>query len=302
MTVLGEERDLDVIELRRVCEVVARDSGALASAARARASGYSPGPLTTVETKSSPSDLVTQIDRDVDDFVRELLGRERPGEKVRSEERGGAYSEWGITWVVDPIDGTVNFVRGLPFWAVSIAAVYRGITVAACVHAPALGWTFIAAEGHGAYWRDGTSLLSPLVLDDKGTFDLAAGLVATGLSYNAVQKAKQGRLLPVLIEHSGDIRRCGSAALDLCMVAAGVVDAYFEHGLSDHDWRGGGLIAQEAGALVRLPAEESCVIDDGLGTDCVFASAPHVEADLERLLRAGGAAELSLADPAPVHP
>ncbi|MCK2239972.1 MULTISPECIES: inositol monophosphatase family protein [unclassified Crossiella] len=295
MTVIGvPDHDLHVRDLQHFCEQIAREAGSWAMAWLDRHRSYSPTRLSSVEHKASATDLVTEADREIERLLGHWIATQRPGEPVVGEEFGGSGESHVITWVLDPIDGTTNFAQGLPFWAISVAAVYNTVTVAACVHAPALGWTFTAAEGCGARFRAGNLPAHQMSVSTHE--DFGSSLVATGYSYNAEQKALQARLSAELINAVGDIRRCGSAALDLCMVGAGLIDGFFEHGLGHWDWAGGSLIALEAGAILRTPARDVNV-DDGLGGDCVFAAAPGIAAALERLLREAGAQRLTVPTP-----
>lgn len=234
----------------------------------------------SVGTKSSETDVVTAGDTEAEGLARQLLNRARPGEPVLGEERGGTGETAGsVCWVIDPIDGTVNYVYGFPWFAVSVAAQRDGASLAgAVVQAPG-GWCFSAAAGAGAD-LDGT----PLHVRDCPSLELA--LLGTGFGYRAARRARQANMIAAMLPRVRDIRRSGSAALDLCAVASGWLDAYAEHGLSRWDWAAGGLIAREAGAVVRLPDGAR---DDGLG-DMTVAASPAVADGLIELLRDSGAA------------
>ena len=233
-----------------------------------------------VGTKTSRTDVVTAADTAAERAVRELLAQRRPGEPVLGEEEGGMPARPGtLCWVVDPIDGSVNYLYGLPWYAVSVAAQRDGVTLAGAVVQPAPGRTFSAARGRGAQ-LDG----DPVRASAATRLELA--MLATGFSYRAERRARQAELVARLLPRVRDIRRAGSSALDLCAVACGWVDAYVEHGLNRWDWAAGALIAEEAGALVRLPGGA----DDGLGADAIFAAAAGVYEQLAALLREAGAA------------
>jgi myo-inositol-1(or 4)-monophosphatase len=196
-----------------------------------------------IDTKSTPTDVVTEVDRAVEAFIRGQLGRHRPADAVLGEEAGGQAGTSGVRWFVDPIDGTVNFVLGLPDYAVSIAAEVQGRVVAGCVYNPLSGELFHAALGGGAYLGDQR-------LPGPREVPLARAVVGTGFSYEATRRARQAHALAALLPRIADIRRLGSAALDLCAVAAGRLDGYFEVGLNPWDWAAGILIASEAGCTV----------------------------------------------------
>lgn len=256
------------VELERVAIAVAEAAAAHVRARRpelfaafgsgpaAAAGGDAPTPA--VETKSTPTDPVTLADTESEALIREHLGRLRPDDDVLGEERGGSVEvPDGVRWVVDPIDGTVNYLYGIPAYAVSVAAQVGGESVAGAVVDVAAAVTYSAARGNGAYARSGAEGAVPKRLRCADVTDVGLALVASGFAYDQGRRRVQGELVGRLLPHIRDIRRIGAAALDLCMVASGRVDAHFEHGLSPWDWAAGGLIAAEAGAVVRLPAADS---------------------------------------------
>jgi myo-inositol-1(or 4)-monophosphatase len=196
-----------------------------------------------IDTKSTPTDMVTDVDRRAEAYILGELERRRPDDAVLGEEGGGRAGSSGVRWVVDPIDGTVNFVLGLPQYAVSIAAEVDGQIVAACVHNPVSDETFRATLGGGAFVGE-TRLSGPREVP------LERAVVGTGFAYDAAVRSRQGAVVAALLPHIADIRRFGSAALDLCATAAGRLDAYFEVGLNPWDWSAGVLIASEASCLV----------------------------------------------------
>ena len=202
-----------------------------------------PGDLGVQSTKSSPTDVVTEMDTAAERLIRDRILAARPHEGLIGEEGGGQPGTSGVTWVVDPIDGTVNYLYDLPAWSVSIGVEVDGVTVAGVVAAPRLGEVYTAWLGGGA-WCNGRPIAAR-----PGT-DLAGALVATGFGYQAARRERQGVIVGALLPRVRDIRRAGSAALDLCAVACGRVDAYFERGTQVWDRSAGGLIAVEAGALV----------------------------------------------------
>ena len=210
-----------------------------------------------VRTKSSPTDVVTEMDRRSEALITERIRAFRPGDTVLGEEGGqtlggqrvsdAAAAPGGVRWVVDPLDGTVNYLYGLPDWAVSIAAEVVGTILAGVVEVPRYGEAFTAEAGRGAWLhRDGQAI----ALRCTSGVTLGQALVGTGFGYDAGRRRIQGEVVAALLPRVRDIRRGGSAAVDLCSVAAGRMDAYFERGLNYWDYAAGGLIAREAGAVV----------------------------------------------------
>lgn len=195
-------------------------------------------------TKSSPTDVVTDADVRAERAIREVIRSARPDDGVAGEELGVQDGGAPVQWLVDPIDGTVNFVYGLPLWSISIAALVDNVTVAAVVRAPALNRCYTATFGGGAWCGEHR-------LRASSCPTLSQALVATGFGYTADRRQEQADALRGVLPRVRDIRRLGSAALDLCLVAAGQVDVYYERGPQDHDWAAGVLIAREAGAVVE---------------------------------------------------
>ncbi len=258
-------------DLLDVATLVAGEAAELARTAREAA-------IQDVGTKSSETDVVTAADLAVEKLVRSRLASLRPGEPVLGEEAGtsGSPDLSGVRWVVDPIDGTVNYLYGFPWYAVSLAAQVDGISVAAAVVEPASGRRWTAARGGGAF-LDGR----PLRVSSATRLELS--LVATGFGYRPERRERQAAGIPGLLSRIRDIRRAGAASLDLCAVAAGWLDGYFEHGLNRWDWAGGALIAEEAGAVVRLPP----TVDD-----MTFVAAPGIADELLTALEETGLADL----------
>jgi myo-inositol-1(or 4)-monophosphatase len=263
----------DHIELLELAERLARGAGALT--VRLRGGDR----VLDVDAKSSPTDLVTEVDRASERWLADELARLRPDDAMLGEEGADRAGGSGVRWVVDPIDGTVNFLYGLRPYAVSVAAERDGRVVAGAVHDPTSGETFGAVLGGGAY-LDGVRIGGSWV---AGGLDTA--VVATGFGYDAGLRAGQGEVLAGLLPRVGNVRRLGSAALDLCYVAAGRLDGYYEHGLKDWDRAAGLLVATEAGAVVgglrgRPPGAVT------------VAASPVVAAELTTLLEELGADEL----------
>jgi myo-inositol-1(or 4)-monophosphatase len=203
------------------------------------------GTVPDFDTKSTDTDVVTAADRVVERQVFAALRAIRPGDGVLGEEYGAAGpAEPGtVRWILDPIDGTVNYLYGLPVYALSLAAEVDGVVVAGVVRNPETGHEWTATRGGGAY-RGGRRLRGPTQTE------LAQALVGTGFGYAAPRRAHQGGVIAGLLPRVRDIRRFGSAALDLCLVAEGALDAFYEKGLNPWDHAAGGLIAAEAGVLV----------------------------------------------------
>ncbi len=213
-----------------------------------------------LDTKSSPTDVVTEMDRRSEALITGRIRAVRPGDAVLGEEGGqtpggplpdgtaGSAAEAALVrWVVDPLDGTVNYLYGLPDWAVSIAVEVNGAVVAGVVEVPRFGETFTAVAGHGAWLHRGGTAVA---LRCNSGVTLSQALVGTGFGYAAGRRQVQGEVVAALLPYVRDIRRGGSAAVDLCSVAAGRLDGFYERGLNYWDFAAGGLIAREAGAVV----------------------------------------------------
>jgi len=232
--------------------------------------------ISDVSTKSSATDVVTAADRAVERQVVAALRAARPHDTVLGEEYGAASAvaagPTAVRWILDPIDGTVNYLYGLPQYAVSLAAEVDGAVVAAVVHNAASGDEWTAVRGGGAH-RDGRRLRG------STQTELSQALVATGFGYGAARRAHQAAVLARLLPQVRDIRRFGAAAIDLCFAAEGSVDAYYEKGLNAWDHAAGGLVATEAGLLV------SGLSGAPPGPDLVVAAPPALFETLHDLLR-----------------
>lgn len=233
-----------------------------------------------VGAKTSATDVVTQLDTASEQAIVAHLLAARPDDSILGEESGQRPGSSGVRWVIDPLDGTVNYLYGLPLWAVSIAAESDGAVVAGVVGVPAMGHSYRAARGGGAHcWTAGTARR----LRVRDCESPAAALVATGFGYRAQRRASQGEAVAALLPQVRDIRRCGAAALDLCWLADGHYDAYYERGLHPWDMAAGTLIAREAGAVVTGAAGSQP--DEEL----LVAAVPGIHAEFHRMALAVGA-------------
>lgn len=233
-----------------------------------------------IESKTTPTDAVTVMDRAAEDVIVNGLRARRPGDRIVAEESGDSAVDSAVTWYVDPLDGTVNYLYALPTYAVSIAAMTDGAPVAGAVYDVARDEMYVASSGNGA-------TLNGRTLTCTTQTDPAVALVATGFGYDAGFRAQQAHVLQQVLPQVRDIRRAGSAALDLCSVAAGRVDAYYEAGMHVWDWAAGALIAREAGARV------DGLLGRGLGRAVLLAANPSLFASLHDLLVAAGAGDLA---------
>ncbi len=198
-----------------------------------------------VNTKSTAIDVVTQMDIKVEAFIVEELLAARPDDGLIGEEGADRASTSGITWVIDPLDGTVNYLYDLPGWNVSIGAKDEEGQLIGVVAAPSINSTWWAVRGEGAFFNG-----KPIRCNDP--IEMNRAMVATGFQYDVAHRGKQIEHLSKALPLIRDLRRNGAAAVDLCHVAMGRVDAYYEHGLKEWDWAAAGLIAREAGARFGL--------------------------------------------------
>jgi myo-inositol-1(or 4)-monophosphatase len=268
--------------LRSVAETLATEAAEFVRRRRAEVFGAAAGASDggAVRSKSTPTDPVTVVDTETERLLRDRLSQLRPGDPILGEEGGGPANPAttpadAVTWVLDPIDGTVNFVYGIPAYAVSVAAQINGESVAGAVADVVGDRVYSAAIGDGAHVIDGQEV-SPLRC--AAVDELSMALLGTGFGYSRQRRAAQAALLARMLPVVRDVRRIGSAALDLCMVATGRLDAFYEHGLQVWDRAAGGLIAAEAGARVLVPAPDV----DGAGL--VVAAAPGIADELLAVL------------------
>lgn len=232
-----------------------------------------------IETKSTPTDVVSQMDRGAERLIVDAITARRPDDAILGEEGADREGTSGVRWVIDPLDGTVNYLYRLPHWGVSIGVEIDGVGAIGVVVLPRLGAEYYAIAGAGAH----------RVLDGKdarihcSTVDsLSQSLVATGFNYDAQIRKRQARSMRSIIPAVRDIRRLGAGAVDLCLVADGTVDGYFEFGLHPWDLSAGSVIAREAGAVVcglqQAPASGEMVVAAGAG----------ISEDLVRLIEQSG--------------
>ncbi|MEV5748734.1 inositol monophosphatase family protein [Actinoallomurus sp. NPDC052308] len=241
-----------------------------------------PADLGVAYTKSSSTDVVTEMDRASERLIVDRIRAARPGDAFLGEEGGETGGSSGVRWIIDPIDGTVNYLYDLPDWAVSIAAEVDGEVLVGVVAVPMRGELYTAARGQGSHLVCVDGSIRPLRCNTGVSLDQA--LVATGFGYAAELRARQAEALLRVLPRVRDIRRGGSAAADLCSVAAGRVDAYYESGPKIWDFAAGALIVQEAGGSVG--GLHGAPPSAGL----TMAAAPDLFAPLHDLLDEAGAA------------
>lgn len=193
--------------------------------------------------KSTAIDIATQMDIASEKLIVDAILNARPDDAIIGEEGASRSGTSGITWVIDPVDGTVNYFYGLPGWNISIAAKDSSGTVVGVVHAPSIALTWHATRGGGAY-------VNGVKIECNNPVELNRALVSTGFAYDVKDRAHQLEIIDHLVPQIRDMRRIGAAATDLCCVATGMVDAYIETGLQEWDLAAGALIATEAGAVV----------------------------------------------------
>lgn len=247
--------------------------------------------VTVADTKSNDLDIVTAVDRDTESMIRDLIRQSRPNDAIFGEEGGAGVGTSGLTWVVDPIDGTVNFLYGIPQWAVSIAVVegeadpssWRVLAGAVCN--PSLDELFSAAA-------DGPADLNGREIRVNPITDLGQALVGTGFAYDRAEAVRQTEVLASFRDRIRDVRRMGAASLDLCSVACGRLDAYFEANTKPWDFAAGSLIAERAGARV------GGLDGNPLGGAMVLAAAPEIFPQLDTLLSRGNSANVTAKPPA----
>jgi myo-inositol-1(or 4)-monophosphatase len=241
------------------------------------------GQAAVVQTKSSPTDVVTEMDRAAEELIRARILADRPADAILGEEGGqtggpadGKARPDGVRWIVDPLDGTVNYLYGLPDWSVSIAAECGGTVVAGVVCVPLRGSLYTAVRGGGAWLQPADGPARRLACTTG--VPLARALIGTGFGYEAARRRAQGRVVGALLPQVRDIRRSGVCSVDLCSLAAGQLDGYYERGVQYWDIAAGGLIAREAGATVGGLASREA------GPSMTVAAGQPLFGELEQLL------------------
>lgn len=231
---------------------VARAAAAAGAAVLAGRSHTELATAAVVNNKGEAGDWVTAYDLAAETAVRDVIAAARPHDAITGEEHGPSWpaEPSGYRWSIDPLDGTTNFIRNIVYYGTSVAvADANGVWLAGVVDAPALGKVYYASRGQGA-WVEERGTKAQLTGPRPGR---TGQILATGFSYDPAVRAEQSALLAGLMDGFADVRRLGSAALDLCLVADGTHDAYGERGLNEHDFAAGALIAEEAGCWVRRP-------------------------------------------------
>ena len=242
----------DITELLRLALTVAKNAGDLLVD---RPASWD------LTVKSTAIDIATQMDLASEKLIVESILEARPDDGIIGEEGSSRPSKSGVTWVIDPVDGTVNYFYGLPGWAVSIAAKDENGTLVGVVHSPTVHSTWHATKGGGAFLND-------VKIACNDPVELNRALFSTGFAYDVKDRIEQLKIVNVLIPQIRDLRRIGSAAADICHVATGLVDGYFETGLHEWDLAAAELIAREAGAVVSTRAWH--------GLNLTLAAGPHL--------------------------
>jgi len=256
-------------ELRELAISAASEAATLA--AQGRREG-----VVVAGTKSSATDIVTEMDRRVEALLVDRILTARPDDGMLGEEGASHVGSSGVRWVLDPIDGTVNYLYGIPGWAVSVAAEIDGVGVVGVVAAPSLGETYVAVRGRGARKHDQWGVHDLRVNDPV---ELTGSLVSTGYGYTQERRKGQARVTSALLPRVGDLRRLGACSLDLCFVAEGRFDAYYERGVHLWDYAAAGLVVTEAGG--RFGGLDGAAP----GEELVIAAGPQLFVQLSEVLR-----------------
>lgn len=236
----------------------------------------------SIDTKSTGSDLVSEMDRGAEKLIVDLITTSRPGDSILGEEGSNRIGTSGVRWIIDPLDGTVNYLFGIPLWGVSIAVEVNGVVELGVIAIPETNKTYVGIAGVGSFCVSGESLQ---VLKVRQGSQLMNALVATGFGYSSVRRGLQAEVVASVLPQIADIRRSGCAVVDLCWLASGFIDGYFEIGLNPWDYSAGALIVALAGGRVGAP------IDDDLGK-LLISSTPEIFDDFEQVLIAAGALDL----------
>ncbi len=235
-----------------------------------------------IDTKSSATDVVTEMDRRAEAYIVAQLEKHRPNDAILGEEGANSLGTSGLQWVIDPIDGTVNYLHQIPHWCVSIGLkdTKSGKSLAGAIYVPVYDQMYISSQGLGSWVIDQGK---PRILKVSQCTQLSQALIGTGFGYTSDRRASQARVLQEVLPQVADIRRLGSCAIDLCLVADGVLDGYYERGVNDWDHAAGELIAREAGAI------SSGLRGNPIGSDMIVVTTPALHAELIAILEANNA-------------
>ena len=234
---------------------------------------FEAGVETALRTKSTPTDLVSQADLEAEAAIREVLAARRPDDAVLGEEGGREGADDALLWVVDPLDGTLNFLQGIPAWCVSVAVRDGDGALAGAILDPLRGELFSAS-------RDGDARLGEAVLGGSSCTELARAIVGTGFAYDAGVRAGQGEVVGRLLPQIGNLRRVGACALDLAWAAAGRLDAFYERAVQEWDVAAGELLCARAGLVVERLAATSALPAG------ILAAPPALADDLRSIVAA----------------
>ena len=235
-----------------------------------------------VQTKSTATDVVTLMDQRAEALIVSEINKHRPNDAILGEEGANQSGSSGLQWVIDPIDGTVNYLHQLPHWCVSIGLVEEstGQGMAGVVYVPVLDQMYLSSRGLGAWVIERGDSRELKVSDCS---ELSQALIGTGFGYSSTRRASQARVLQEVLPKVADIRRLGSCAVDLCLVAEGVLDGYYERGVNAWDHAAGELIAREAGAI------SSGLFSNPIGVDMIVVANPVIHRELVAILEANQA-------------
>lgn len=235
-----------------------------------------------IDTKSSGSDLVSEMDRGAEALIVDQIIAFRPDDSILGEEGSNRIGSSGVRWIIDPLDGTVNYLFGIPLWGVSIAVEVYGVVQMGVIAIPETSKSYVGIAGVGSFCVSGEAL-EELKVRQGGQVKNA--LLATGFGYSSVRRGLQAKVVASVLPQIADIRRSGCAVVDLCWLASGFIDGYFEIGLNPWDYSAGVLIVALAGGRVKAP------IDNDLGK-LLISSSPEIFDELEQMLMAAGAHDL----------
>ena len=235
-----------------------------------------------IETKSSGSDLVSEMDRGAEALIVDLISASRPNDTILGEEGSNRMGSSGVRWIIDPLDGTTNYLFGIPLWGVSIGVEIDGVVQLGVIAIPETHKSYVGIAGVGSFCVSGESLTE---LKVRRGGQLNNALISTGFGYSPIRRALQAEVVASVLPQIADIRRSGCAVVDLCWLASGFTDGYFEVGLNPWDYAAGALIVSLAGGRVEAP------IDGDLGK-LLISSTPEIFEELEQVLMAAGAHDL----------